>query len=68
MNFRKNNTLQSQTASGVFWTFLEQLGRRGIGILVTILLARFLTPKYLFRIEPLQWCKFKMTTSFVRSS
>lgn len=36
--------LQTQTASGVFWTFLEQLGRRGIGILVTIFLARFLTP------------------------
>jgi O-antigen/teichoic acid export membrane protein len=39
-----SQNLQSQTASGVFWTFLEQLGRRGIGILVTILLARFLTP------------------------
>jgi len=39
-----SQNLQSQTASGVFWTFLEQLGRRGIGILVTIFLARFLTP------------------------
>ena len=40
----EKTNLQSQTASGVFWTFLEQLGRRGIVVLVTILLARFLTP------------------------
>lgn len=40
----KHATLQSQTVSGVFWTFLEQLGRKGMGIVVTILLARFLTP------------------------
>lgn len=44
MKLSKISYIQSQTASGVFWTFLEQLGRRGIGILVTILLARFLTP------------------------
>lgn len=36
--------LSKQTATGVFWTFLEQLGRRGISVLVTILLARFLAP------------------------
>ena len=38
-------SLQSKTASGIFWTFLEQFGCRGISILVTILLARFLAPE-----------------------
>lgn len=37
-------SLQHKTAHGVFWNFLELTGRRGIGVLVTILLARFLAP------------------------
>lgn len=40
----KKSSLQAKTTSGVFWNFLELLGRRGIGILVTIFLARFLAP------------------------
>lgn len=38
------DALRFKTVYGVFWTFLEQFGRRGISALVTILLARFLTP------------------------
>lgn len=36
--------LSSKTAIGFFWNFAEQLSKRGIGIVVTLLLARFLTP------------------------
>ena len=39
-----NSGLMHKTTSGIFWTFLELTGRRGIGIIVTILLARFLLP------------------------
>ena len=39
-----NSGLMNKTAGGVFWTFLELTGRRSIGIIVTILLARFLLP------------------------
>ncbi len=39
-----NSGLMNKTAGGIFWSFLELSGRRGIGILVTILLARFLLP------------------------
>jgi O-antigen/teichoic acid export membrane protein len=37
-------SLGQATATGAFWNFLELTGRQGIGILVTLLLARFLTP------------------------
>lgn len=36
--------LKEKTLTGIFWNFLELMGRRGIGILVTLLLARFLVP------------------------
>ena len=39
------NDLKKRTAIGVVWKFSEQLARRGIGIVVTILLARFLIPE-----------------------
>jgi len=37
-------TLTQKTLEGVIWSFAEQLGRRGVGIAVTLLLAWFLTP------------------------
>jgi O-antigen/teichoic acid export membrane protein len=37
--------LKNKTILGVFWTFFEQLLRRGTSVLVTLLLAYFLTPK-----------------------
>ncbi|WP_292465068.1 lipopolysaccharide biosynthesis protein [Methanolobus sp.] len=37
-------TLTNKTTIGIFWNFGEQLSKRGIGIVVTLLLARFLTP------------------------
>jgi O-antigen/teichoic acid export membrane protein len=37
-------TLTKKTTIGIFWNFGEQLSKRGIGIVVTLLLARFLTP------------------------
>lgn len=40
----QNPSLQQKTATGVFWNFLELTGRQGINVLVTLLLARFLTP------------------------
>jgi O-antigen/teichoic acid export membrane protein len=38
-------TLAKKTTIGIFWNFLEKLARRGIGIVVTLLLARLLTPE-----------------------
>lgn len=38
-------SLTAQTTNGVLWNFAEQLARRGVGILVTLLLARFLVPE-----------------------
>ncbi|MDP2216516.1 MAG: lipopolysaccharide biosynthesis protein [Methanolobus sp.] len=38
-------TLTKKTTIGIFWNFAEKLSRRGIGLLVTLLLARFLTPE-----------------------
>src|SRR5690554_984763 len=38
-------SLKARTSAGVLWSFLEQLFTRGISILVTLLLARFLTPE-----------------------
>ncbi len=37
-------TLTQKTLTGVIWNFSEQLGRYGISIAVTLLLARFLSP------------------------
>tara|TARA_Y100001001_G_scaffold148418_1_gene157351 strand:+ start:7851 stop:9314 length:1464 start_codon:yes stop_codon:yes gene_type:complete len=38
-------SLTAKTTNGVLWNFAEQLSRRGVGILVTLLLARFLVPE-----------------------
>ncbi|NNJ93448.1 MAG: lipopolysaccharide biosynthesis protein [Halobacteria archaeon] len=38
-------TLARQTITGVMWNFTEQVGRRGINVLVTLLLAHFLVPE-----------------------
>lgn len=38
-------SLTAKTTNGVLWNFAEQLARRGVGILVTLLLARFLVPE-----------------------
>lgn len=40
----KISDLKLRTTEGVFWNFLEMTGRHGIGILVTLFLARFLAP------------------------
>ncbi|MBD3896238.1 lipopolysaccharide biosynthesis protein [Halomonas sp. ML-15] len=37
--------LRARTVSGIFWTFLEQASKRGISLLVTLLLARLLLPE-----------------------
>lgn len=38
-------SLAEKTGLGIFWNFIEKLSRRGIGLVVTLLLARFLTPE-----------------------
>lgn len=37
-------TLSQKTITGIIWNFAEQMGRRGIGVVITLLLARFLVP------------------------
>ncbi|WP_094229066.1 lipopolysaccharide biosynthesis protein [Methanolobus psychrotolerans] len=37
-------SLAQKTTVGILWNFAEQLSKRGIGIVVTLLLARFLAP------------------------
>ncbi|WP_243032853.1 lipopolysaccharide biosynthesis protein [Vibrio cincinnatiensis] len=37
--------LKDKTVLGVFWSFSEQMTRRGISVLVTLFLAYFLTPE-----------------------
>ena len=37
-------SLRNKTITGIIWNFSEQIGKRGIGIIVTLLLARFLAP------------------------
>jgi len=37
-------SLAKKTTTGILWKFTEQLSKRGIGIVVTLLLARFLVP------------------------
>jgi O-antigen/teichoic acid export membrane protein len=39
-------SLAKKTTFGVIWNFAEQLCRRGIGVVITLLLARFLTPEH----------------------
>lgn len=38
-------SLTAKTTTGVLWNFGQQLATRGVGILVTLLLARFLVPE-----------------------
>jgi O-antigen/teichoic acid export membrane protein len=38
-------SLAQKTFTGILWKFSEQIGRRGIGVLITLLLARFLAPE-----------------------
>lgn len=38
-------SLASKTAVGVIWSLGEQLARRGVGVIVTLILAKFLAPK-----------------------
>lgn len=42
---KDNQTLKSKTILGIIWSFLEQVGKRGITGLVTLVLAVFLTPE-----------------------
>lgn len=37
-------SLAKRTIIGIFWNFSEQMSRRGINIIITLLLARFLAP------------------------
>ena len=37
-------SLANKTTTGILWNFAEQLSMRGIGIVITLLLARFLVP------------------------
>ena len=37
-------TLRKKTITGIIWNFAEQIARKGIGVVITLLLARFLTP------------------------
>ena len=37
-------SLAHKTISGVIWNFAEQVGRQGTGLVITLLLARFLAP------------------------
>ncbi|OHY79842.1 lipopolysaccharide biosynthesis protein [Marinobacter sp. AC-23] len=39
------SSLGSKTTTGILWNFSQQLATRGVGILVTLLLARFLVPE-----------------------
>lgn len=38
-------SLQNKTISGIIWSFLEQIGKRGITGIVTLVLAAFLAPE-----------------------
>src|SRR5690554_2419836 len=37
--------LKEKTISGIFWSFLQQIGGKGLGFVITIILARLLTPE-----------------------
>ena len=38
-------SLKEKTISGLIWTFAEQLASKGIGFIVSIVLARILLPE-----------------------
>jgi len=38
-------TLANRTLKGILWNFAEQIGRRGVNVVVTLLLTRFLAPE-----------------------
>lgn len=38
-------TLEDRAISGIFWSFLQKIGSRGLSFIIVILLARLLTPK-----------------------
>lgn len=38
-------SLRDRTISGVFWSFLQQIGSKGVSLIATILLARILSPE-----------------------
>jgi len=37
-------SLRKKTITGIIWNFAEQITRKGIGVVITLLLARFLAP------------------------
>ncbi|MEZ5336074.1 MAG: oligosaccharide flippase family protein [Methanolobus sp.] len=37
-------SLAKKTTVGVIWNFAEMMSKRGISVIITLLLARFLTP------------------------
>jgi O-antigen/teichoic acid export membrane protein len=37
-------SLTQKTISGIIWNFAEQIGRKGISVIITLMLARFLVP------------------------
>jgi O-antigen/teichoic acid export membrane protein len=37
-------SLSNKTATGILWNFIEQMSARGIGIIITLMLARLLVP------------------------
>jgi|GEM_PF-5341126 len=37
-------TLTQKTITGIIWNFAEQIGHNGIGVVITLLLTRFLIP------------------------
>lgn len=39
-----SNNLKSKTIKGIFWSLGEQFGKKGIGLIVTLILAKLLTP------------------------
>jgi len=38
------NSLKNKVTNAAFWSFLQKIGSKGIGMLITVLLARILTP------------------------
>lgn len=38
-------SLKNKTISGIFWSFLQKVGSKGIGLVATIVLARILSPE-----------------------
>lgn len=40
-----NNTIRNKLTNGILWSFAEQFGRRGITVIITVLLAHYITPQ-----------------------